>query len=314
MRFSCSLPVHDIGDDGFLSIEAIGAMAQAAERAGVDAVFVTDHPAPSRRWLDGGGHATLDPFVALTAAAAATTRLRLHTHILVLAYRNPFVVAKSVASLDRLSGGRFIMGIGTGYLKPEYAAVGANFEARGALTDEAIKVLRMAWSGEPVSHVSTNFSARDACVLPTPAQSPLPIWAGGNSARAIRRAVELCEGWCPFPVSGIVAQTTRTEELSSIEQLRSKIQYVHEQCERTGRTAPLDICISSFRSGTMKPEARASTAQLLDDYAALAEAGVTWTTVSVPSPSRAAFIENVQWLGEEVVSKLPAVARAARSR
>jgi probable F420-dependent oxidoreductase len=312
MKFSCSLPVDDIGDDGFLSIEGISQMAQAAERAGVDAVFVTDHPAPSRRWLDGGGHATLDPFVALTAAAAATTRLRLHTHILVLAYRNPFVVAKSVASLDRLSGGRFIMGIGTGYLKPEYAAVGANFDERGAITDEAIKVMRMAWSGQPVSHVSTYFSARDACVLPTPVQAPLPIWAGGNSARAIRRAVELCEGWCPFPVSGIVAQTTRTEELSSIEQLHGKIQYAREQCERAGRIAPLDICISSFRSGSMKPEVRADTSRLIDEYAALAEAGVSWTTVSVTSPSRAAFIENVQWLGEEVVSRLPGRQHAAQ--
>jgi len=308
MRFSCSLPVDDIGEAGFLSIDGIGAMARAAEEAGLDAVFVTDHPAPSRRWLDGGGHATLDPFVALSVAAAATARLRLHTHILVLAYRNPFVVAKSVASLDRLSGGRFIMGIGTGYLKPEYAAVGASFEERGALTDEAIKVLRMAWSGQPVAHVSQYFSARDACVLPTPTQSPLPIWAGGNSARAIRRAVESCEGWCPFPVSGIVAQTTRTEELSNIEQLRRKIQYAREQCDRIERTAPLDICISSFSSGSMKPDARANTAQLLDEYAALAEAGVTWTTVSVPSPSRAAFVENVQWLGEEVVSRIPAPA------
>jgi probable F420-dependent oxidoreductase len=313
MKFSCSLPVDDIGDPGFLSIEGITQMAQAVETAGLDAVFVTDHPAPSRRWLDGGGHATLDPFVALSVAAAATTRLRLHTHILVLAYRNPFVVAKSVASLDRLSGGRFIMGIGTGYLKPEYAAVGANFDERGALTDEAIRVMRMAWTGQPVNHVSKYFAARDTTVLPTPAQSPLPIWVGGNSTRAIRRAVELCEGWCPFPVSGIVAQTTRTEELSSIDQLRSRIQYAREQCQRVGRTAPLDICISSFRSGTMKPDARVDTAQLLDEYAALAEAGVTWTTVSVPSPSRAAFIENVQWLGEEVVSKQPRQPRASGS-
>jgi probable F420-dependent oxidoreductase len=305
MKFSCSLPVDDIGEGGFLSIDGIGQMAQAAERAGLDAVFVTDHPAPSRRWLDGGGHATLDPFVALTVAAAVTTRLRLHTHILVLAYRNPFVVAKSVASLDCLSGGRFIMGIGTGYLKPEYAAVGAPFEERGALTDEAIKVLRMAWTGQPVAHTSKYFSARDTCVLPTPAQSPLPIWAGGNSARAIRRAVELCEGWSPFPVSGVVANSTRTEELASIEQLRDKIRFARELCASTGRRAPLDICISSFRSGTMKPEARANTAQLVDEYAALAEAGVTWTTVSVPSPSRAAYIENVQWLGEEVVAKVP---------
>ncbi len=94
MHFSCSLPVDDIGEDGFLSIEGISQMAQAIEKAGLDAAFVTDHPAPSRRWLEHGGHATLDPFVALSIVAAATKRIRLHTHILVLAYRNPFIVAK----------------------------------------------------------------------------------------------------------------------------------------------------------------------------------------------------------------------------
>lgn len=303
MKFSVALPVDDIDGAGFLSCEGIAQMAQAVERAGLDAVFVTDHPAPSRRWLDGGGHATLDPFVALSMAAAATTRLRLHTHILVLAYRNPFVVAKSVASLDRLSGGRFLMGIGTGYLKPEYAAVGANFEERGALTDEAIAVMRLAFSGEPVNYASKYFSARDTCILPTPAQQPLPIWAGGNSARAMRRAVELCEGWCPFPVSGEVARTARTEELSTIAQLREKIGAVREMGARAGRAAPLDICIASF-SGGRGPAGRATAAQLIDEYAALAEAGVTWTTVSLPSASLAAFIEQVQRFGEDVVSRL----------
>src|SRR5690606_34699015 len=98
--------------------EAIIQMAQTMEKAGFDATYVTDHPAPSSRWLAGGGHATLDPFVALSVAGATTKTLQLHTHILVLAYRNPFVVAKSVASLDALSGGRVILGIGTGYSKP----------------------------------------------------------------------------------------------------------------------------------------------------------------------------------------------------
>jgi probable F420-dependent oxidoreductase len=305
MQFSCSLPVDDIGEDEFLSVEGISQMARAIERAGLDATFVTDHPAPSRRWLDHGGHATLDPFVALAVVAAATKKIRLHTHILVLAYRNPLIVAKSVATLDRLSGGRSIMGIGTGYSKPEYAAVGVPFEERGALTDEAIKVLRMAWSGEPVCHAGKYFEARDTCVLPTPVQSPLPIWCGGNSARAIRRAVELCEGWCPFPVSGVVSTTTRTEELSSLEQLRDKLAFAHNLCEKAGRKTPLQVCMSAFSNETMKPDARASTARLIDEYAALYEAGVTWTTVSVPSPSRAAFIENVQWFGEEVVSRVP---------
>jgi probable F420-dependent oxidoreductase len=305
MHFSCSLPVDDIGEDGFLSVEGISQIAQAIEKAGLHAAFVTDHPAPSRRWLDHGGHATLDPFVALSVVAAATTRLRLHTHILVLAYRNPFIVAKSVATLDRLSGGRLTMGIGTGYLKPEYAAVGVPFEERGALTDEAIKVLRMAWRGEPVSHASEHFQARDTCVLPTPVQSPLPIWAGGNSARAIRRAVELCEGWCPFPVSAAVSATTRTEELSNMAQLREKMELARDLGEKVGRTTPLQVCISAFGNETMKPDARGNAAKLIDDYAILSEVGVSWTTVSVPSPSRAAFIENVQWFGEEVVSKLP---------
>jgi probable F420-dependent oxidoreductase len=305
MRFSCSLPIDDTGDDGFLSIEGIGEMAAAIESAGLDATFVTDHPAPSRRWLDNGGHATLDPFVVLSIAAAATSRLRLHTHILVLAYRNPFIVAKSAATLDRLSGGRFIMGIGTGYLKPEYAAVGVPFAERGALTDEAIKILRMAWTGKPVSHISKHFEARDTCVLPTPVQSPMPIWAGGNSNRAIRRAVELCDGWCPFPVSGVVSSTTRTDELSSIEQLREKIQFAGDLCEKNDRRLPLEVCMASFGNQTMKPDARVDTAKLIDEYAALADAGVSWTTVSVPSPSRAAFVENVQWFGEEVVARMP---------
>jgi probable F420-dependent oxidoreductase len=304
MRFSCSLPLGDVGEEGFLSIEGISQMAQAIERAGLDAAFVTDHPAPNRRWLDGGGHATLDPFVALSVVAAATTRIRLHTHILVLAYRNPFIVAKSVASLDRLSGGRFIMGIGTGYLKAEYAAVGVPFDQRGALTDEAIKVMRMAWTGQPVDHVAELFSAREICLLPTPVQSPVPIWAGGNSARAIRRAVALCEGWCPFPASGVLTTTARTEELSNMEQLGEKIGFARQLCEQAGRTAPLDICMSAFGNATMKPEARAHAAKMIDDYAALAAAGVTWTTVSLPSPSRAAFLENVQWFGEEVVARI----------
>lgn len=304
MRFSCSLPLDDIGDDGFLSLDGIGQMARAIESAGLDAAFVTDHPAPNRKWLEHGGHATLDPFVVLSFTAAATQRIRLHTHILVLAYRNPFVVAKSVASLDRLSGGRFIMGIGTGYLKAEYAAVGVPFEKRGALTDEAINVMRMAWTGQPVDHVSEFFSAREIRLLPTPVQSPVPIWAGGNSARAIRRAVSLCEGWCPFPAAGVLSTTARTEELSNMDQLREKIAYARQLSEQLGRTAPLEICMSAFGHSTMKPDARANTARMIDDYAELAAAGVSWTTVSLPSPSRAAFIENVQWFGEEVVARM----------
>jgi probable F420-dependent oxidoreductase len=214
MRFSCSLPVDDIGEDGFLSIEGIGEMVRAMDRAGLDACFVTDHPAPSRRWLDHGGHATLDPFVVLTVAAAASPRIRLHTHILVLAYRNPFIVAKSAASLDAVSGGRMILGVAVGYHQPEFDTLGVPFDQRGAITDEGIAVMRKAWTGEPVAHQGRSFNARDAVVRPRPARPEgIPIWGGGNSRRAIRRAVELCDGWSPFPAPAWVTNFAGTDEL-----------------------------------------------------------------------------------------------------
>jgi len=140
--------------------------------------------------------------------------------------------------------------------------------------------------------------------LPTPLQTPLPIWAGGNSARAIRRAVELCEGWSPFPTEAEMSATAKTDELSNMEQLRDKIKYAQDLSAKVGRTAPLQICMAPF-GGTMKPHSLGEAAKMIDEYAALAEAGVSWTTMSVPSPSRTAFIENVQWFGENVAAKLP---------
>ena len=100
------------------------------------------------------------------------------------------------------------------------------------------------------------------------------------------------------------SNTARTEELSNMDQLRQKIQFAHELSDKVGRTAPLTICMAAFGSRSLKPDAQADTARLIDEYAALADTGVSWTTVSVPSPSRAAFIENVQWFGEEVASRV----------
>jgi probable F420-dependent oxidoreductase len=302
MRFSCLLPIDEGQGREFGTIDAIAAMAAAMDQAGVDAGSVTDHPAPSSRWLAGGGHPTLDPFVALTALASASSRLMLHTHILVLAYRNPFVVAKSAASLDALSQGRFIMGIGTGYSKPEYAAVGVPFEDRGAITDESIAILRAAWTGEPVVHESPRFFARDAVVLPRPHHGDIPIWAGGNAKRAIRRAVELCEGWCPFPASGVLTKTARTDELATVDQLRDLLAYARAHGEAVGRTRPLTVCMGRLGDGRLVPGDAASAARAVEDYLELAALGVSWTTIGVPAPSLPAFIDNLAWFGSEVIA------------
>jgi len=111
VSYSLELPTSRIDDqDAFVSGEAVTQVATAAEAAGFAGVHVTDHPAGDARWLDAGGHHALDPFVALSFAAAATATLRVQTHIVVLPYRNPFLTAKSVLSLDVLSGGRLTFG------------------------------------------------------------------------------------------------------------------------------------------------------------------------------------------------------------
>src|SRR5256884_3273244 len=147
-------------------------IAAASEAAGFDAVFVTEHPFPGDAWLAHGGHHALDPLVALSFAAAATTRLRLQTNLYIAAYRNPFLSAKAVATLDVLSGGRVILGVGAGYLEPEFAALGVDFEERHELTDEALHAMEAARAGESVALDGRHFTATGNTMLPRPVQSP----------------------------------------------------------------------------------------------------------------------------------------------
>ena len=121
------------GVDVDLARAEVGA---CVEDAGFDAAYVTDHPAPTDPWLASGGHQTLDPFVGLSFIAAATQRILLQVHVLIAAYRNPFLSAKSIASLDVLSGGRVIAGVAAGYLEGEFEALGIDFASRNELTDE----------------------------------------------------------------------------------------------------------------------------------------------------------------------------------
>ena len=147
----------------------------------------------------------------LSLVAAASRKLRLQTGILVLPYRNPFITARSVATLDVFSRGRVTLGVGAGYLKGEYFALGVDFERRNDIMDEYIRALKAAWSGEEFSFKGTGYEARGARILPAPLQRPHPpLLIGGNSHRAIRRAVELGDAWCPFFTAGPLSTTSRT--------------------------------------------------------------------------------------------------------
>jgi probable F420-dependent oxidoreductase len=267
VRFSVGLPVDQVEhQEEFVTGDAVLEMSAAAEAAGFDACYVTDHPAADDQWLVGGGHHALEPMVALAFAAASTSTLRLQTHVYVAAYRNPFLAAKGVASLDALSGGRVILGVAAGYLRPEFGALGVDFDERNELLDECITVMRRVWTEDGVAVDGRHFKARSVTMRPRPASRPgPPIWIGGNSNRALRRAVELGEGWVPFPNPARAAKATKTPAITTLDDLVGRLDLARAHADEIGRTAPLDVCFAPFSLG--------------DDPAEYEAAGVTWLCV-----------------------------------
>ncbi|MEZ5170562.1 MAG: LLM class F420-dependent oxidoreductase [Acidimicrobiia bacterium] len=303
MRFSITHPLlSHPADPGFVDGATIATMARAAEKAGFDGYGFTDHPAPSQRWLDAGGHETLDPFVALGFVAGATTTIRLIPNIAVLPYRNPFLVAKAAATVDVLSGGRFTLAAGAGYLKSEFAALGVDPAERNDLFDEAVQVLVSVWTSDDVTFEGRHFRARGISGHPRPVSDPHPpIWIGGNSAAARQRVVDLGDGWCPFPAPAPLARTARTTALDTPERLAAAIDDLRERLDRAGRdAASIDISFANAAGGTpwshdFSPEAHLAG---LED---LAHLGVTWVQVGLPGSSPAAALDAIARYGETVI-------------
>jgi probable F420-dependent oxidoreductase len=305
MRFSGQIPADRVAAGAeLIGAEAIGEQARGLEAAGFDAGYATEHPFPPDAWLKAGGHHALDPFVTLAVAASATARLRLHTNVLVLPYRNPFLTAKAVASLDAVSGGRVILGVAAGYLEPEFRALGADFASRNQGTDDALLAMKQAWSGARVKWDGRGYQAVGNTMLPTPVQKPHPpIWIGGNSRRAARRAVQHGQGWSPFPVAPAFGRHTRTAPLESIEELAARIRELEDHAGEMGRSQPLDVNFVPFGLGmhsTATPDPDAFCEQALR----LWEIGVTWLSVGLPSPSRAGYLEHAARFGEQVIARM----------
>ena len=184
-------------------------------------------------------------------AAARTTTLRLIPNIVVLPYRNPFVVAKSGATLDMLSDGRFTLAVGVGYLKREFAALGVEFDERAALFEEALEVIRGIWTTDDYSFEGRHFSAKGITAHPRPVSRPHPpIWIGGNTAAARQRVATYGDGWCPFPAPAVLAQTARTAALDSVDALAEGIADLRRRCDAAGRDwSGIDITFSNLGGG-----------------------------------------------------------------
>ncbi|MET0903114.1 MAG: LLM class F420-dependent oxidoreductase [Acidimicrobiales bacterium] len=179
----------------------------ACEAAGFDYVAVCDHVAIPAVQADAMSTSWWDTIATLSYLAAVTDRVRLLSHVYVLPYRHPLTVAKAWATLDQLSGGRAILGVGTGHVEGEFEALGVPFAERGSLLDEAIDAVRAALTDEFASHRGERWQFEDVGQRPRPVQSPVPIWVGGSSRPAMRRAAERGDGWLPQgpPEGGMAA-------------------------------------------------------------------------------------------------------------
>jgi probable F420-dependent oxidoreductase len=279
-----------------MTVEAHVAQTRAAAAAGFVGVSTDEHPIPSEPWRQGpGGHDALDPFVVLGAAAAAAPDIKLLTYLAVVPFRNPFLLAKQAATLDVLSGGRLILGVGTGYQEPEFKALGVDFHQRNALFDEGLEVMKLAWSGEPVSYRGTHFDADEVRALPVPVARPHPpLWIGGNSRLTMRRVVDSAQGWMPMPNARSRTRPGRAVPLETLDDLARLKGYMDGYAAQRGRTAPVDILCS-----VNGPES--SPAELINHLGRLEEIGVGWVSVGGRSRSLTEALEWIDTFGADVI-------------
>ena len=227
------------------SPERAGAYAARAEGLGFESLWTVEHVVVPKGYqstypysrsgrMAGGAEdfPSPDPLIWLSFAAAATTRIRLATGILILPQRNPLILAKEVATLDRLSGGRVTLGVGVGWLEEEFKALGVPFAGRGERTDEYVAAMRALWTQDLASFSGPTVEFRDVYLRPAPVQQPVPIVIGGHSERAAQRAGQIGDGFFPAGVQ--------------VEALPALVASARQWAERAGRDpARLEITMGA---------------------------------------------------------------------
>jgi probable F420-dependent oxidoreductase len=272
-------------------------VAQAVEEGGYDAISFSEHPAPSAKWLNAGGHESLDQTSALAFCAAVTSRVRLMTYLLVLPYHNPFLTAKALSTVDLLSGGRLTVVAGTGYLRSEFLALNVDMSLRNELFDESLEVLRGVWTEVPFAYQGKHFTARGVASRPGPAQrGGPPVLIGGNSAAARDRAARN-QGWSPLMVSPEVARTSRTPGIGTVAELAAKIREVRDTAARiNGDAALLTIQVHTPQTGFMQRPG--SVEEHGDHLGQLADAGVDSFVLRPPGNTVGRTVEALHQYAE----------------
>jgi probable F420-dependent oxidoreductase len=309
MRFGFPIPTR--GALG--TLETIGRLARAADTYGYDSVWVPDHIvlpkattstypyAADGKWDLKAAQHYLEPLTVLSYLAGITERPAIGSSVLVLPYRNPLLVAKMIATLDVLSKGRVILGVGVGWMEEEFQAMNlTTFRDRGAVTDEYIQILRELWTKQEPSYKGRFYSFEEVRFYPKPVQQPHPpIWIAGHTRAAIRRAARLGDGWHPIglrPPAGLYPE----EFAKAVAEIRS-------QAEAAGRD-PRVITLSfrapiMFTSGAVSGDRTpfvGTRDQIVEDIRTYQRLGVSHLIFDFAGPSVDAIVEQLHRFAEEV--------------
>jgi len=273
-------------------------VAQRADALGFDALTISEHIVMPNEMAGVMGRRFPDALVAASVLAGATQRIRLLTYVLVLPYRNPVVLAKQAATVDFLSNGRFMLGVGIGHAQREFEALGIPYERRGARSDEYIEAMRELWTSDDPHYTGEFVSFAGIAFEPKPIQRPHPpVLIGGNSKPAMRRAAKYGDGWLPWLVKR--------------DDLPACLDYIRAQPGSRAAAPGFEVVmpISEYKvedyshrelGETKIPR---STQHMIDEVGRHREAGVTMTQVAPPkTPSREHFIEWIEWFAAEVMS------------
>ncbi|WP_415950057.1 LLM class F420-dependent oxidoreductase [Streptomyces sp. KLOTTS4A1] len=273
-------------------------IARTADRAGFDYIANCDHIAIPRRLADAMRTTWYDPVATLSYLAAVTERVKLLSHVAVVGLRHPLATAKAYATVDHLSGGRLILGVGAGHVEEEFQALGVDFAGRGRLLDETVDALKSALGPEEYpEHHGERFSFADLGQRPRPAQPHVPIWIGGSSSAAMRRAATRGDGWLPQgdPRTKLPAKIARIRELREAAGVQAPLVI-------GTITEPLYVGEPAFDTGpwTISGKAEVIAASLR----AYGEMGVHQLQIRFPNRSLAELTDQMAAFGSEVAPLL----------
>jgi probable F420-dependent oxidoreductase len=326
MKFGVHLPgtspVSRVRWDGPMTARAIADVSKKADALGFDLVAAPDHivlPEAIRHFV---GPKWYDGIATLSYIAGMTKRVRLLTSITVLPWRSPFTIAKAVATLDVLSGGRMIFGVGVGHLKAEFEALGVPYSARGPRFEEAVGLIRRLWTEEAVTHHGRFYHCDEMVLDPKPVQQPVPMWVGGNTRREAIWGFTIAEGWLPFavPARTLREQTEHARKIGGGSNANGKsfdlvtaIRQIHlgdepiqqpsaEDIDQRAREGQSEyyrrIAARNLDSSTLR-----TVEEVVGEIDKVKSVGATGCMVNFRCREPQEFLEGMDWFAEKVMPR-----------